>query len=135
MRKWLKCGMKELSMKKRLKVFGISMSVLHIKSQYCNSSIFLILHQSVTNPKELVFIERKKYIEYTSQSIFNILAHLIYITSPTNTYYFANEYVLLCQRIRITLPTNTYYFAFEYVFNFFSSLFTIFWLLYFAIFS
>ena len=55
--------------------------------------IFLALRQSVTNPKELVFIERKKYIEYTSQSVFNILVHIIYITLPTNTYYFANEYV------------------------------------------
>lgn len=30
-------------------------------------------------------------------------------------YYFADEYVLLCQRIRLTLPTNTSYFAIEYV--------------------
>ena len=40
-----------------------------------------------------------------------------------NTYYFANEYVLLCQRIRITLPTNTYYFAIEYVLLFCSSIY------------
>lgn len=59
--------MKELLMKKRLKVFGISMSVLHIKSLYCN--IVANAHFIVTEDKHFNVL---KNIEFPHVDVIGI---------------------------------------------------------------